>query len=95
MKKCILAIAAVTALLVSLLSCPALADGVQPGDRFRFGRYEQDLFTVNGPDSIVWRVLDTDDATGLVLAVSEMGLYTMAYHHSNDQSAWGDTDVRA
>ena len=38
MKKRILAIAAVTALQVSLLSCPALADGVQPGDRFRFGR---------------------------------------------------------
>ena len=95
MKKRILAIAAVTALLVSLLSCPALADGVQPGDRFRFGRFEQDLFTVNGPDPIVWRVLDTDDAAGLVLAVSEMGLYTMAYHHDNNQTAWGDTDVRA
>ena len=95
MKKWIPAVAALIVLLVSLLSCPALADGVQPGDRFRFGRFEQDLFTVNGPDPIVWRVLDTDEEAGLVLAVSEMGLYTMVYHHSNNETAWGDTDVRA
>lgn len=77
-----------------LLPLPASASSVRPGYRFTFGRFEQDGFTVNGEEPIVWRVLDTDDTRGLVLAVSEYGLYTMKYHRNNQQTRWGDTDVR-
>ena len=74
---------------------PAHADGRPvPGDLFVFGSFEQDNFSSDGKEPIVWRVLDTDPASGLVLAVSEYGLYTMKYHRNNNQTAWGDTDVR-
>ena len=94
------AIAAACCLLALLLSgiparAPADADAyVRPGYRFYFGSFEQDCFSSNGKEPILWRVLDTDDSSGLVLAVSEFGLYTMRYHRNNGRTAWGDSDVR-
>ena len=67
---------------------------IQPGYRFTFGRYEQDSFTCNGPDPIVWRVLDTDETTGNVLIMSEYGLHTMQYNHRGVYTEWKDSDVR-
>ncbi len=67
---------------------------IRPGYRFYFGKFEQDGFTVNGKEPIVWRVLDTDESSGTVLAMSEFGLYTLKYHRNNNKTYWGDTDVR-
>lgn len=69
--------------------------GVSPGYRFLFGTFEQDTLSVDGAEPIVWRVLETDEAGGRVLAVSEFGLYTMKYNRTNNKTAWGDTDVRS
>ena len=67
---------------------------LSPGYRFAFGRFEQDTFTCNGPDPIIWRVLDTDEATGNVLVMSEYGLHTMQYNHRGVHTEWKDSDVR-
>ena len=81
-------------LLCLILAVPASASWIGPGYMFYFGSFEQDNFTVDGKEPIIWRVLDTDEANGRVLAVSEFGLYTMKYNRTNKTTAWGDTDVR-
>ena len=83
-------------LLLSAVPAPSRADksGIGPGYHFAFGSFEQDNLSVNGKEPIVWRVLDTDESSGFVLAVSEFGLYTMKYHRNNKRTAWGETDVR-
>jgi len=83
--------------VTALLWFSAAADSgsaVLPGTMFRFGSFEQDNNYADGAEPILWRVLDTDDYNGLVLAVSEYGLYTMKYHRNNSQTAWVDCDVR-
>ena len=75
-------------------SASASGSAIGPGYLFYFGSFEQDNFTVDGREPIIWRVLDTDESSGRVLAVSEFGLYTMKYHRNNKTTAWGDTDVR-
>ena len=61
---------------------------------FWYGHFEQDNNLVNGKEPILWRVLDVDWEHEYFLAMSEYGLYTMNYHHSNSRTAWADTDVR-
>ena len=75
-------------------SAHASGEDIVPGYHFSFGAFEQDYIQSNGKEPIVWRVLDIDDDSGLVLAVSEFGLYTMKYHRNNKRTAWGNTDVR-
>lgn len=100
MKKGSFAIMTACILLLLSIACPfrmVRADSglrICPGYRFRFGSFEQDGFSVNGKEPIVWRVLSTDEGSGMVLAVSEYGLYTMKYNRTNKRTAWGDTDVR-
>ena len=76
----------------------ATADGAAPastpGSTFYFGLYEQDGNPANGPEPILWRILDADFTNGNYLALSEYGLYTMQYHHHNGMTYWRDTDVR-
>ena len=75
----------------------ASADAAAPlptGYRFAFGRFEQNTFGGDGPDPIIWRVLDTDEATGNVLVLSEYGLITMKYNRKNKMTKWGESDVR-
>ena len=67
---------------------------IEPGHKFLFGHFEQDTFEFNGPEPIVWRVLDTDEKTGNVLVMSEYGLYTMQYNHRGKYTEWKDSDVR-
>lgn len=93
MQKRILASVLAGILCILALSAAA-ADAVKPGYLFFFGSFEQDTFDGDGREPIVWRVLDTDPERGLVLALSEYGLYTMKYHRNNNQTYWGDTDVR-
>lgn len=82
-------------LIISIpFSAHASGEDIVPGYHFSFGAFEQDYIQSNGKEPIVWRVLDIDDDSGLVLAVSEFGLYTMKYHRNNKRIAWGDTDVR-
>ena len=66
----------------------------EPGTRFAFGRCEQNTFAADGPEPILWRVLDTDDETGNVLVMSEYGLITMKYNRKNVRTDWADADVR-
>ena len=80
--------------LLSSVPAGAFASGIGAGYRFLFGSFEQDCFLSNGKEPIVWRVLDVDEASGNVLAVSEFGLYTAKYHRNNKKTSWGDTDVR-
>lgn len=99
MRNRIIALAAACCLLLTLSAAPsrAAADAdpyIGPGCRFYFGSFEQDGFSVNGREPIVWRVLDTDNGAGLVLAVSEFGLCAMKYHRNNSRTSWGDSDVR-
>ena len=88
---CILLCVALSLSWIPVSSC---ASEIAPGYRFTFGTFEQDYININGKEPIVWRVLDTDDQSGFVLAVSEFGLCTMKYHRNNKRTAWGDSDVR-
>ena len=67
---------------------------IRAGTRFAFGRFEQNTFKADGPDPIIWRVLDTDEVTGNVLVLSEFGLITKQYHPRNSMTKWGDSSVR-
>lgn len=90
-RCCIILCLMLTFSSIPVSSC---ASEIAPGYHFTFGAFEQDYINANGKEPIVWRVIDTDDRSGLVLAVSEFGLYTMKYHRNNKRTAWGDSDVR-
>ena len=97
-KRSVMALAMVL-FLCAVLSA-GLADGegteieILPGNMFYYGTFEQDNDLSNGREPILWRILDTDWEHDYMLAVSEYGLYTMNYHHSNNKTKWKDTDVR-
>ena len=85
-------------LLIACICACASADPVtleiQADNTFWFGHFEQDNSLVNGKEPILWRILDVDWEHEYFLALSEYGLYTMNYHHSNGSTLWADTDVR-
>ncbi|MBR6165329.1 MAG: hypothetical protein IKQ45_05320 [Clostridia bacterium] len=67
---------------------------IDPGYHFRFGSFEQDTFTANGKEPIIWRVLDVDEAGGKALVLSEYGLQAMRYNSRNEPTKWKDADVQ-
>lgn len=70
----------------------SVQETIPAGTRFVFGRFEQNK-SGDGPDPIVWRVLDTD-AEGNLLVMSEYGLITMKYNRKNVPTRWGESGVR-
>ncbi len=97
LRKMISGIALLLA-LCGLLTAGA-ADGavieIMQDNTFWFGAFEQDNNLGNGDEPILWRILDVDWSTDQLLVLSEYGLHTMNYHHSDSRTAWADTDVRA
>jgi len=68
-------------------------DGKWSGSRVYFGRYEQDNDLYNGPEQILWRVLQITDDT--VTLLSEYGLDTMQYHDRYEEITWENCTLRA
>ncbi|MBR3643434.1 MAG: hypothetical protein IKN57_08010 [Parasporobacterium sp.] len=62
----------------------------QIGDLVRFGKYEQDGDTSNGPEEIEWLVIDKDPDRALV--ISEYGLDARAYNL--DTYTWAECSLR-
>ncbi len=85
---------AVLAALVLLTGCSACAGGsVYAGREFTFGSYEQDGNRSNGPEPIVWIVVDVDAASGTCTAVSKYLLDCVQYHTSTATVSWHDTSL--
>ena len=92
----------VMVLLLMLLALEAgLADGIKPaelqveptvGALIPFGRYEQDNNDGNGPESILWVVLELDDE-GMVL-LSRDGLAAHPYSGEAGDATWEGCSLR-
>ena len=65
---------------------------VKAGDVIRFGVYEQDNDTANGPERIAWKVLE-QDGTG-VLLISESLLDCKKFHEQEVAVTWETCDLR-
>lgn len=69
------------------------ADDDWQGSRVYFGRFEQDNDLKNGSEPILWRVLQVNDNTLLLL--SEYGLACRNYHDTFEDFTWETSSVRA
>ena len=66
-----------------------------PGSMVRFGRYEQDNNTANGPEEIDWIVLDYDEANHKALLLSKYGLNTEPYNTKWTDITWEKCTLRS
>lgn len=62
------------------------------GDRVLFGNYEQDNNLANGSEPIVWRVLEVDDDS--VLLLSDVCLECRPYQELYEPASWKECDLR-
>ncbi len=65
-----------------------------PGNMVRFGRYEQDNNTSNGPEEIDWIVLDYDEVNHKALLLSRYGLEAMPYNTEETDTTWEKCTMR-
>ncbi|HHV13438.1 MAG TPA: hypothetical protein GXX75_24495 [Clostridiales bacterium] len=63
------------------------------GSRVYFGHYEQDNQEANGPEPILWRVLEV--AEDSILLLSEYGLICKNYNDTYDNVTWETSTLRA
>ena len=63
------------------------------GDIVKFGYYEQDNNSLNGPEEIEWIVLDVQNGKSLLL--SRYGLDVKAYHNERVEITWEDCTLRS
>ncbi len=63
------------------------------GSRVYFGHYEQDNQQANGPEPILWRVLEVAEDSMLLL--SEYGLICKNYNDSYEDVTWETSTMRA
>ncbi len=61
----------------------------------RYGHYEQDNKTANGPEEIEWLVLDIDEAKHRALLISRYGLDAKPYNKTNTSITWEKCTLRA
>lgn len=62
------------------------------GYRVYFGHYEQDNDYTNGPEPIVWRVLEVTKKS--ILLMSEECLEQRYFHNTYEEAIWRDSDIR-
>ena len=74
----------------------ALNNGTMPGDLVTFGRYEQDNDLTNGPEPIVWKVLDRQAAQdgARLLLISQYGLDQQPYNEDSGKTLWQGCTLR-
>lgn len=65
-----------------------------PGSQVMFGRFEQDDREDNGPEDVVWFVLDYDEETDTALLVSRYVLETQQYEESYGEVDWEHCSLR-
>ena len=63
------------------------------GSMVQFGKYEQDGFPHNGPETISWIVLDKRE--GQILLLSRYGLEYAKYNDVNDNTLWDNCTLRS
>ena len=95
MKKLLILFALILSVLLS--AAANAEDGIIPaevaaGDIISFGNYEQDNDHTNGPEPIVWIVLDVVDEKALLL--SKYGLDSKPYHDYSGIITWEDCTLR-
>lgn len=65
---------------------------LKPGMLIGFGNYEQDNVISNGPEEILWRVLDV--SSDEVLLISQYGLDTMTFSTGSGNVNWSTSNIR-
>ena len=70
----------------------AEAGPYEAGDTFTFGTYEQDGDGANGPEPIVWQVLEREGSQ--VLAITADGLDSRSFHNKNSAVSWETSELR-
>ncbi len=80
-----------TALFDGSTGYTALHDA-KAGDEVVFGRYEQDICKTNGPDPIVWKVLDVQDGKALLL--SKDVILGRPFNGTGDDTNWEYSALR-
>lgn len=68
------------------------AEFYRVGETFTFGKYEQDGNKANGPEPIVWQVLDREGSSVLAIAVD--GLDSRSFHDKNSSVSWRTCELR-
>ena len=68
------------------------AAGAKRGDTFCLGTYEQDGDESNGPEEIVWIVLNNKD--GQLQAISKYSLCQLPYHDEDVSITWEESSLR-
>ena len=100
--KKIIASFIVFTLLLSLFSCGAgeelsprtteQGNNITDFEIIKFGRYEQDNDTSNGPEEIEWLVLEKKD--GKALVICKYGIACQQYHNKDTAITWEKCSLR-
>lgn len=70
----------------------AVSSGIEPGNTFTFGNWEQDNDTENGPEAIEWQVLAVED--GRIFVISRYGLDVKPYNNEGTGTDWETSSLR-
>ncbi len=94
MKKALvfLCILMLTGIVAGSCAEQAAASLPEPGSILRFGHYEQDNHTDNGPEEIEWLVLD--HLNGKILLISLYALDTKPYNEVYGEITWEECSLR-
>ena len=74
-------------------SLPELKSPVMLGDSIKFGSWEQDGISANGPESIQWKVREVQD--GKVLLLCETCLEVLPFNADGINSSWTSSTLRS
>lgn len=74
-------------------SLPELKSPVMLGDSIKFGSWEQDGISANGPESIQWKVREVQD--GKVLLLCETCLEILPFNADGINSSWTSSTLRS
>lgn len=64
------------------------------GSTVKFGHYEQNGNSADGPEPIEWYVISKDENTNTLLLLSMYGLDNVQYHKENKDITWAKCDLR-
>ncbi len=91
-KRLILCLTVLTLMGMAFCRATMAERKIYPGDIVSWGVYEQDNNSLNGPESVFWRVLCIRGETALLLSLQ--GLDAKPFHHENTVVQWADCDLR-
>ena len=75
--------------------------GLKVGDKIRFGKYDKDLYSMNGFEDLYWTVIDEDDGSFLIISDTNAGkgysvfAETTAEGSNPEETSWAESYLRS